>query len=208
MSPADPDPRLSAETSEPPPAARASRLRHSWPFTLFVVLVGLLYVGLGRDPRLLPSPFIGRPAPPMDLPTLADPAVRLQGAGLRGAPTLVNVWASWCVACRQEHGALMELAASQRVRIVGLNYKDTREDARAWLERHGDPYAMVAVDADGRAGIDWGVYGVPETFFLDAEGIVRHKHVGPLTAATLAPALALIGVPAAPRGDPAAETPR
>jgi len=174
-------------------------LRHSWPLTAFVVLVGLLYVGLGRDPRLLPSPFIGRPAPALDLPTLADPAARFTTAEFRGAPTVVNVWASWCVACRQEHEVLMELAASDRVRIVGLGYKDAPEDARAWLARHGDPYTLVAVDADGRAGIDWGVYGVPETFFLDAEGIVRHKHVGPLTDASLEPALTLIGVSAAPR---------
>jgi len=208
MSADQPDSPTPARTAGPAPAPRAGWLGHGWPLTAFVVLVGLLYVGMGRDPKLLPSPFIGRPIPKLDLPTLADPAVRLSAADLRGEPTLVNVWASWCVACRQEHGVLMELAASRRVRIVGLGYKDAREDARAWLERHGDPYAVVAVDADGRAGIDWGVYGVPETFFLDAEGIIRHKHVGPLDAATLAPALALIGVPDSPHSDTPAEAPR
>jgi cytochrome c biogenesis protein CcmG/thiol:disulfide interchange protein DsbE len=207
----DPAPPV-APVPPAPPAPAGGRLGHVWPFTAFVVLVGLLYVGLGRDPRLLPSPFIGRPAPPLDLPTLADPARRLSSTELRGEPTVVNVWASWCVACRQEHATLMALAASRRVRLVGLNYKDAPDDARAWLERHGDPYQAVAVDADGRAGIDWGVYGVPETFFLDAAGVVRHRHVGPLAAASLEPALQLIGVPplapavgASPETDASAE---
>jgi cytochrome c biogenesis protein CcmG, thiol:disulfide interchange protein DsbE len=169
-------------------------LRHTLPLAAFALLLLLLYLGLGRDPKLLPSPLVGKPAPAIDLPALHDPGLRITTQTLRGEPTVVNVWASWCVACRQEHEVLLDLAASQRVRIIGLDYKDAPEDAQGWLDRLGNPYRLVAVDADGRAGIDWGVYGVPETFFLDAEGVVRHKHVGPLDPRTLDDALALIGV--------------
>jgi cytochrome c biogenesis protein CcmG/thiol:disulfide interchange protein DsbE len=156
-------------------------LRFGVPLLVFGVIFYFLLGGLSRDPRLVPSPLVGKPAPAFDLPELDNPDERLANTDLRGSPTLVNVWASWCVACREEHEVLLKLAASKRLRVLGLNYKDQREAALAWLARLGDPYQAVAVDADGRAAIDWGVYGVPESFLVDAEGIIRYKQVGPLT---------------------------
>lgn len=160
-------------------------LRYLIPLAIFIGLVALLAVGLRRDPRLVPSPFVGKPAPTLDLPTLNDPAQRITNQMLAGRPTLINIWASWCVACREEHPLLLELSNQQALPIIGFNYKDDREDARQWLQRFGDPYSDVAVDEDGRAGIEWGVYGVPETFLLDAKGTVVYKHVGPLTPAII-----------------------
>jgi len=144
-------------------------------------MLGLLVFGLTNDPRAIPSPFIDKPAPAFALPTLANPEQTLTEAHLKGEVSLVNVWASWCVACRHEHGLLVDLSRQNRVRIIGLNYKDESGDAKLWLERLGDPYAVTLVDREGRAGIDWGVYGVPETFVVDRDGIVRHKQIGPLT---------------------------
>ena len=155
------------------------------PLGLFAALVAVLAVGLNRDPREVPSPLIGKPAPPLQLPQLADPAAQVSGAALKGQVWLLNVWASWCGACREEHPVLVAFARRQGVPVYGLDYKDTRPAGQDWLRRLGDPYVASAFDEQGRAGLDWGVYGVPETFVIDARGTVRHKHVGPLTPEVL-----------------------
>ena len=151
------------------------------PVVLFALLVALFIIGLGRDPSYVPSPLIGKPAPAFDLPRLQNPNARLTDAALRGQVSLLNVWATWCVGCRQEHDALLEIAAAGDVPIFGLNWKDDTQEARAWLARLGDPYVASAVDADGRVAIDWGVYGAPETFLIDADGRVLYKHIAPIT---------------------------
>jgi cytochrome c biogenesis protein CcmG/thiol:disulfide interchange protein DsbE len=151
------------------------------PLAVFAVLSAFLYAGLGLKPREVPSPLIGKPAPAFVLPRLDAPEQRVSVQDLQGKVWLLNVWASWCVACRVEHPLLVELAASGAVPIYGLNYKDKRDDALAWLGRHGNPYVASLADADGRVGIDFGVYGVPETFVIDKQGIIRHKHIGPVT---------------------------
>jgi cytochrome c biogenesis protein CcmG, thiol:disulfide interchange protein DsbE len=155
------------------------------PAVVIVALIGLLVFALGNDPRTIPSPFIGKPAPVFSLATLSDPSRSLSHEDLKGQVSLVNVWASWCVACRQEHQLLVELARTGKVRIIGLNYKDETADAKLWLQRLGNPYSVTLVDREGRAGIDWGVYGVPETFVVDSDGVVQHKHVGPVTPESL-----------------------
>jgi len=152
------------------------------PFFVFAGLVVLFVFGLYNDPKLVPSPFIDKPLPVFALPALTDPEVKLSSDIMKGEVALLNVWATWCIPCRQEHPLLVDLAASTDVKIYGLNYKDVRADAIVWLEKLGDPYQQVFVDEQGNTGIDLGVYGVPETFVLDAEGIVRYKHIGPLTA--------------------------
>jgi cytochrome c biogenesis protein CcmG/thiol:disulfide interchange protein DsbE len=157
------------------------RLRFLVPLSLFVALLVLLGVGLKLDPREVPSPFIGKPAPPFALPTVHAPEQILSAEQFQGQVSLLNVWASWCVSCRQEHPLLLELAKGGKVPIYGLNYKDQREDALGWLGRLGNPYRASAFDADGKVGIDWGVYGVPETFVIDRKGIIRYKFTGPLT---------------------------
>jgi cytochrome c biogenesis protein CcmG/thiol:disulfide interchange protein DsbE len=159
--------------------------RYLLPLAVFALLVGFLAVGLQRDPKILPSPLIDKPAPAFSLPRLDDPARTLAAADLKGKVWLLNVWASWCVACRIEHPLLVELAGSGAVPIVGLNYKDKRDEALAWLAKHGDPYVVSIVDAQGLVGIDWGVYGVPETFVVDKQGVIRLKHVGPVTPEVL-----------------------
>lgn len=151
------------------------------PLAAFLGLAVLLGVGLKLNPREVPSPFIGKPAPPLALPSLADAATPVRAADLQGRVWLLNVWASWCAPCRDEHPLLVEIARREGVAIVGLNYKDDPAAATRWLQALGNPYTAVARDADGRAGIDWGVYGVPETFVIDRDGIVRWKHVGALT---------------------------
>lgn len=156
-------------------------VRYLLPLALFLALAGLLYKGLSLDPHEVPSPLIGKPAPPFSLPRLKQPGTTLSDADLKGKVWLLNVWATWCVACRAEHPLLMQLAKSRRVEIYGLNYKDKRDDAKRWLVQYGDPYSANAFDADGRVGIDWGVYGTPETFIIDQHGIIRHKHIGPIT---------------------------
>ncbi len=161
------------------------KIRHLLPVILFLVLVVFFGVGLFREPRLVPSPLIGKPAPEFDVPTLHDPDRRFTRETLLGKVSLYNVFASWCTACRQEHPLLMELSRSGQVTIFGLNYKDQREDALRWLEALGDPYTDIAYDQPGRSAIDWGVYGVPETFVVDANGVIRHKHIGPLTREVL-----------------------
>lgn len=156
-------------------------VRYLLPLGMFLALAGLLYKGLSLDPREVPSPLIGKPAPAFSLPRLKQPETSISDADLKGRVWLLNVWATWCVACRAEHPLLMQLANSGRIEIYGLNYKDERDEAKRWLVQYGDPYSANAFDADGRVGINWGVYGTPETFIVDQQGIIRHKHIGPLT---------------------------
>ena len=155
------------------------------PLALFALLVAFLFVGLFRDPREIPSPLVDRPAPAFSLATLHAPQKVVSTSDYLGQVWLLNVWASWCVSCRVEHPLLMELAKANVVPIVGLDYKDKDAEAKAWLEQHGNPYALSVVDADGRVGIDWGVYGVPETFVVDKAGVIRYKHIGPVTVEAL-----------------------
>ncbi|MFO1316584.1 MAG: DsbE family thiol:disulfide interchange protein [Burkholderiales bacterium] len=160
-------------------------LRLLIPLAVFVVLVVFLWVGLSRDPREVPSPLIGKPAPAFTLPQLHEPGAKLSTADMKGQVWLLNVWASWCVSCRVEHPLLVELAKANVVPVIGLNYKDRNELGRAWLAQNGDPYKLSIVDADGRVGIDWGVYGVPETFVVDKNGVIRYKQIGPITTEAL-----------------------
>ena len=155
------------------------------PLALFIVLLGFLAVGLKRDPHEIPSPLIGKPAPAFQLPRLEAPDQHFSPADLKGKVWLLNVWASWCVSCREEHPVLLELARSNQVPLIGLDYKDTPKDAMAWLTQFGNPYGIVPVDADGRTGIDYGVYGVPETYVIDKNGVIAHKHIGPVTREVL-----------------------
>lgn len=157
------------------------KMRWFVPLVLFAVLAVMLGVGLGLNPREVPSPFIGKPAPAFALPQLHDPQRQLTAAEMKGQVWMLNVWASWCAPCREEHPLLVALAREQSLPIIGLNYKDDPRNAQEWLLRLGDPYKVSIIDRDGRAGIDYGVYGVPETFVIDQAGIVRFKHVGPLT---------------------------
>ena len=171
------------------------RLRYLLPAFALLALLVLLGIGLTRDPRTVPSPLIGKPAPAFSVGELGAPAdARVTLAELQGRPLLVNFFASWCAACVIEHPVLMQLAASG-VEIIGVDYKDTDEDVRAWLERHGNPYRRVLTDPQGAMGLDWGVYGAPETFVLDARGVIVHKQIGPLDEAswrdTVAPLLGL-----------------
>jgi cytochrome c biogenesis protein CcmG/thiol:disulfide interchange protein DsbE len=159
--------------------------RWSIPLAIFAVLVVFLWIGLGRDPSVVPSPLIGKPAPPFRLAQLHNPSESIDVADLKGKVWLLNVWASWCVSCREEHPLLLQLAQSKLLPLYGLDYKDKREQALAWLRQNGDPYTASIVDADGRVGIDYGVYGVPETFLIDKDGIVRYKQIGPLTTQAL-----------------------
>lgn len=151
------------------------------PLILFVILVGFLAVGLNRDPQEIPSPLIGKQAPAFELPQLADAQKTFSPESMKGKPWILNVWASWCVACREEHPVLVELGKLQVAPIIGLDYKDKRDDAMAMLARQGNPYLLSAFDANGRVGIDYGVYGVPETYVIDKAGVIRFKHIGPIT---------------------------
>lgn len=176
--------------------------RYLLPLVGFMVLMGFLAVGLRLDPREVPSPLIGTQVPNFKLPQLQSPDKFVTPADLKGQVWLLNVWASWCVSCRQEHPALVELDRQKKITIIGLNYKEVRGDAEidwkklspeaelslarqraiAWLQSHGgDPYAISAMDLDGRTGINFGVYGVPETFLIDKDGFIRYKHIGPVT---------------------------
>jgi cytochrome c biogenesis protein CcmG/thiol:disulfide interchange protein DsbE len=160
-------------------------VRYLLPLGIFLALAALLFKGLSLDPRKVPSPLIDKPAPAFSLSRLKDPGGVLANSDLHGKVTLLNVWATWCVACRSEHPVLMQLAQTGQVDIYGLNYKDERDAAVAWLERFGNPYKANGFDADGRVGIDWGVYGTPETFVIDKRGVIRDKHIGPLTVDVL-----------------------
>ena len=174
--------------------------RFLWPLIGFIVLIVLLAVGLNLDPREVPSPLVGKPAPAFSLSKLGSDE-KFSPQDMQGKVWLLHVWSTWCVSCRQEHPMLVQMAKSQTVTLIGLNYKEVRGDASfdmskinaeaektmatqrasAWLQRHGNPYALSALDLDGRVGIDYGVYGVPETYVIDKAGIIRLKHTGPIT---------------------------
>ena len=155
------------------------------PLALFGVLVVFLAMGLGLDPHEVPSPLVNKPAPAFKVPQLEQPELQFAAEDMKGQVWLFNVWASWCVACRQEHPVLMQFARQKLVPIVGLAYKDQRKDALGVLKRSGNPYDINAFDADGRVGIDYGVYGVPESYLIDKAGVIRYKHIGPITAEAL-----------------------
>lgn len=152
------------------------------PLGIFAALVALLGIGLTLNPREVPSPLIGKPAPHFELPQLHESGRTFTEKDMLGKVWILNVWASWCVSCREEHPVLLDLARSGAVPIYGLNYKDKRPDGLAWLQNMGDPYRLSAFDAEGRVGIDYGVYGVPETYLIDKRGVIRYKRIGPLTA--------------------------
>lgn len=157
------------------------------PIGLFALLGLLLAVAIQKmqtgeySPRHIPSPLIGKPLPEFSLPTLHNPKKILANKDFKGKVVLINFWASWCAACKDEHPFLMALARNKQVPLIGLNYKDQRDTAQATLNAEGNPYDVSLVDADGRVGLDWGVYGVPETFVIDRNGVIRYKHVGPIT---------------------------
>jgi cytochrome c biogenesis protein CcmG, thiol:disulfide interchange protein DsbE len=161
------------------------KLKFLIPLLLFVVLVGFLAVGLNRDPHELPSPLIGKPAPAFEVPQLEQANKTFSPESLKGQVWILNVWASWCVACREEHPMLLELSKAKIAPLIGLDYKDQREDALAMLARQGNPYTLSAFDGNGRVGINYGVYGVPETYVIDKAGIIRFKHIGPITTDVL-----------------------
>jgi len=168
-------------TAQMPALEPKSALRFALPLAIFIVLAGFLFIGLSLNPREVPSPFIGKPAPSFQLTQLAQPEQSFSPAQMQGEVWLLNVWASWCVACRVEHPLLVELARTGVVPIVGLNYKDKRDAALGWLGQFGNPYRLSIADIDGRVGIDYGVYGVPETFVIDKQGVIRFKQIGPIT---------------------------
>ncbi|MDZ7643588.1 MAG: DsbE family thiol:disulfide interchange protein [Woeseiaceae bacterium] len=154
--------------------------RYLLPVLAFAALIPVFIFGLDRDPSELPSPFIGKPAPEFTLPQLKDPSMTVGSSDYAGKTALVNVWATWCVGCRQEHGYLLELSAAKDIPLYGINWRDDRNEALNWLAQLGDPYVASGYDSDGRVGIDWGVYGAPETFLIGPDGTVLHKHLGPL----------------------------
>ena len=159
--------------------------RYLIPLAVFIVLVVLLGIGLKLDPSLVPSPLIDKRVPEFALPRVTQPTETLTSTDLRGHVSLFNVWASWCVACREEHPVLIGLSHSRQVPIYGLNYKDQRVDAVHWLDSFGNPYVASAHDLNGKVGIDFGVYGVPETFVVDQQGVIRYKHIGPISEETV-----------------------
>ena len=156
-------------------------LRYLIPLGLFLVLVVFLAIGLGRDPREVPSPLINKAAPAFTLPQLKLPDKTFSSDEMRGKVWVLNVWASWCIACRDEHPFLLDYARTGAIPIYGLNLKDKPEDALAWLGELGDPYVLSAADIEGRVAIDYGVYGAPETSLIDQTGTIRYKHIGPVT---------------------------
>lgn len=181
MSDTDSTVNVAGENSSPPPTQPKSALQFVLPLAIFIVLAVFLFVGLRLNPRDVPSPFIGKPAPAFQLTQLAQPERTFSPQQMQGQVWLLNVWASWCVACRVEHPLLVDLAKKNVVPIVGLNYKDKRDAALGWLGQLGDPYQLSVADTDGRVGIDYGVYGVPETFVIDKTGVIRFKQIGPIT---------------------------
>jgi cytochrome c biogenesis protein CcmG, thiol:disulfide interchange protein DsbE len=155
-------------------------LKFLLPLAVFFGLVAFLAAGLKLDPKEVPSPLIGKPAPSFSLTRLDNPSQSIRQADMIGKVWMLNVWASWCVACREEHPLLVEFSKQKILPVYGLNYKDGRADGLQWLTKFGNPYDASLFDSDGRVGIDWGVYGVPETFIMDRQGVVRFKHIGPL----------------------------
>jgi len=151
------------------------------PLGIFLVLIAFLAIGLNRDPREVPSPLINKPAPAFSLPQLKDPSKTFSAEDMRGKVWLLNVWASWCISCRDEHPFLFEYAKTGAVPIYGLNYRDKRDDALAWLSELGDPYVLSVSDTDARVGINYGVYGAPESYLIDRNGVIRFKQIGPIT---------------------------
>ncbi len=160
-------------------------LKYIIPLAIFAVLVVFLGIGLTKDPRTVPSPFIDKPAPAFTLSMLHEPAASFSPDQMKGKVWLLNVWASWCVSCKVEHPILNEMNRQGVVAIVGLNYKDARADASKWLAQNGNPYLFSVSDIDGRVGIDYGVYGAPETFVIDKQGVIRYKQIGPITPEAL-----------------------
>jgi cytochrome c biogenesis protein CcmG/thiol:disulfide interchange protein DsbE len=156
--------------------------KYSAPVVIFALLILMFVKGLDpeRDVNALPSPFLGKPAPQFELPSLTDPSKTVSNANFGNDMTLVNVWATWCVGCRQEHDFLLQLAESGSIQMFGLNWRDNQVEAQRWLQDLGNPYIATAYDEDGRAGINWGVYGAPETFLVGPDGTVLYKHLGPL----------------------------
>ncbi len=151
------------------------------PLAIFLLLAGFLAYGLKLNPREVPSPLVGKPAPAFRVAQLQAPDASFGTEDMRGQVWLLNVWASWCVSCRQEHPLLVDLGRRGVVPVVGLNYKDAPADAMGYLAQHGNPYTTIAVDPNGAVGFDYGVYGTPETFLIDRDGVIRYKHIGPLT---------------------------
>lgn len=159
--------------------------RYLIPLVVFLIMVGFMFAGLSLNPRQVPSPLIDKPAPDFQLHQLHDPAKVLSSKDNLGKVWLLNVWASWCVACRDEHPLLVQLADAGIVPVYGLNYKDERSTALQWLKQFGDPYTVSVVDPEGKVGIDYGVYGVPETYIIDKQGFIRHKQIGPVTVKSM-----------------------
>jgi cytochrome c biogenesis protein CcmG, thiol:disulfide interchange protein DsbE len=156
--------------------------RYLVPAAIFAALVAFFAVGLRKDPRVIPSPLIDKPAPAFELASVEDPTRVVRSQDFKGQMYVLNVWGTWCAGCRQEHEQLLQIASTQVVPIIGLNWKDELPLAQRWLSELGNPYVVTAFDPEGRAGIDWGVYGAPETFLVDAQGVVRYKHLAPITA--------------------------
>jgi cytochrome c biogenesis protein CcmG/thiol:disulfide interchange protein DsbE len=182
-------------------------VRRWLPLAVFLALAALLLAGVlmnsGKDTTAIASPLIGKPVPAFSLPILGQAGRQISNAQLLGKPYLLNVWGSWCVNCREEHPLLSELARSGRIRLVGYNYKDAPEEAQRWLQTFGNPYETVIADQEGRVALDFGIYGAPETYLVDAQGVIRWKHVGPITPEVLQGELeaqmAKAGVPGAAR---------
>ena len=156
-------------------------MRFILPLVVFLIVATFMYAGLSLNPREVPSPLIGKPAPSFTLPQLHEPAGNFSPQDLKGKVWLFNVWASWCTACEGEHPVFMELSRQKLVPLYGMDYKDKREDGMAWLNKHGNPYTLVVSDAEGRTGIEYGVYGVPETYVIDKQGVIQLKHIGAVT---------------------------
>lgn len=156
-------------------------MRFILPFVVFMTVAAFMYVGLGLNPREVPSPLVGKAAPQFTLPQLDDPSKKFSLEEMKGKVWLFNVWASWCTACEGEHPLFMELSRQNIVPIYGMDYKDKPEDGQAWLRKNGNPYTLVVSDIEGRVGIDYGVYGVPETYLIDKQGVIRHKQIGAVT---------------------------
>jgi cytochrome c biogenesis protein CcmG, thiol:disulfide interchange protein DsbE len=174
-----------------------SRLLPFFGFVLLAVLLGFgIWWNSSHDPTAVPSPLINKPAPAFALPKLDDPAVTVTKEAMLGKPYLVNVFASWCFACGEEHPVLMAESQNLGIPVIGYDYKDDPNDAKAWLAKHGNPYTTVITDESGHTAIDFGVYGAPETFLIDAKGVIRYKRIGPLTpdviAQQLKPAIAAL----------------